>query len=120
MAGINPLPPPHMPYLASLNILDLTKLTNYPIFHNPTWPAMPTKLPSDIPKFEGKEGDDPANHIMTFNLWFYSNNIMDDSIRLMLFQHTLTGPSAKWYVKNNLGPTRFLNPWPKHFLPSFN
>jgi hypothetical protein len=80
MAGINPPPPPHMPYLASLNIPDLTKLTNDPILHNPTWPAMPTKLPSDIPKFEGKAGDDPANHIMTFHLWCSSNNIMDDSI----------------------------------------
>jgi hypothetical protein len=59
---------------------DLRKLTNDPILHDPTWPAMPTKLPSDIPKFEGKAGDDPANHVMTFHLWFSSNNIMDDSI----------------------------------------
>jgi hypothetical protein len=80
MIGINPPPPPHMPYLASLNIPDLTKLTNDPILHNPTWPAMPTKLPSDIPKFEGKVGDDPANHIMMFHLWCSSNNIMDDSV----------------------------------------
>jgi hypothetical protein len=80
MAGTNPLPPPQIPYLASLNIPDLTKLTNDPILHNPTWPAMPTKLPSNIPKFEGKLGDDPANHITTFHLWFSSNNITDDSI----------------------------------------
>jgi hypothetical protein len=99
MAGTNPMPPPHMPYLASLNIPDLTKITNDPIFHNPTWPAMPTKLPSDIPKFEGKAGDDPSNHIMKFHLWCSSNNIMDDSIRLRLFQRTLTGPFAKWYVE---------------------
>jgi hypothetical protein len=59
---------------------------------------MPTKLPSDIPKFEGKAGDDPANHIMNFHLWCSSNSIMDDSIKLRLFQRTLTGPSAKWYV----------------------
>jgi hypothetical protein len=51
MAGNNPLPPLQMPYLASLNIPDLSKLTNDPILHDPTWPAMPTKLPSDIPKF---------------------------------------------------------------------
>jgi hypothetical protein len=80
MARINPSPPSHMPYLASLNILDLTKLTNDPILHNPTWPAMPTKLPSDILKFEGKEEDDPTNHIMTFHLWCFSNNIMDNSV----------------------------------------
>jgi hypothetical protein len=71
-----------MPYLASLNIPDLTKITNDPILHDPTWPFMPTKLPSDIPKFEGKEVDDPANHIMTFHLWFSSNIIMDESIQL--------------------------------------
>jgi hypothetical protein len=64
-----------MPYLSSLNIHDLTKPTN-----DPTWPNMPTKLPLDIPKFEGKLGDDPANHVMTFHLWCSSNNIMDDSI----------------------------------------
>jgi hypothetical protein len=82
MAGANPPPPLQMPYLDSLNIPDLTKLTNDPILHDATWPAMPTKLPSDIPKFEGKAGDDPTNHVMTFHLWCSSNSIMDDSIRL--------------------------------------
>jgi hypothetical protein len=86
MVGTNPPPNIPMPYLASLNIPDLTKLTNDPILHDPTWPNMPTKLPSDIPKFEGKPGDDPANHVMTFHLWCSSNNIMDDSIHLRLFQ----------------------------------
>jgi hypothetical protein len=98
MAGANPQPALLMPYLASLNIPNLNKLTNDPLLHDPTWPAMPTKLPSEIPNFEGKVGDDPANHVMTFHLWCSSNNIMDDSIRLPLFQCTLTGPSAKWYV----------------------
>jgi hypothetical protein len=82
MVGANPPPPLQMPYLASLNISDLTKLTNDPILHDATWPAMPTKLPSDIPKFEGKAGDDLANHVMTFHLWCSSNSIMDDSVRL--------------------------------------
>jgi hypothetical protein len=80
MAGTNPLPALQIPYLASLNIPDLRKLTNDPILHDPTWPAMPTKLPSDIPKFEGKAGDDPTNHFMNFHLWCSSNNIVDDSI----------------------------------------
>jgi hypothetical protein len=98
MAGTNPPPNIPMPYLASLKIPYLTKLTNDPILHEPTWSNMPTKLPSDIPKFEGKLGEDPANHVMTFHLCLSSNNIMDDSIHLRLFQCTLTGPSAKWYV----------------------
>jgi hypothetical protein len=92
-----------MPYLASLNILDLSKLTNDPILHDPTWLAMPTKLPPDITKFEGKVRDDLTNHVMNFHLWCSSNNIMDVSIRLRLFQHTLTGPSTKWYVDEKSG-----------------
>jgi hypothetical protein len=82
MARTNPPPNPPIPYLASLNILDLAKLTNDPIFHDATWPNMPTKLHLDIPKFEGKTGEDLSNHVMTFHLWCSSNNIMDDSNHL--------------------------------------
>jgi hypothetical protein len=119
MARINPLPRSHMSYLDSLNIPDLTKLTNDSILHNPTWPAMPTKLPSDIPKFEGKVGDDPANHIMTFHLWFSSNSIMDNSVRLRLFQRTLTGPSTKWYVEEKSGSHATFESLAKAFLTFF-
>jgi hypothetical protein len=104
MDGANPPPNIPFPYLASLNIPDLTKLTNDPILHYATWPNMHTKLPSDIPKFEGKPGEDLANHVMNFHLWCSSNNIMDDSISLSLFQITLTVSSAKWYVEKNQGP----------------
>jgi hypothetical protein len=98
MDGTNPPPNSPMPYLASLNIPDLSQIMNDPIFHDPTWPNMPTKLPSDMPKFEGELGEDTNNHVMNFHLWFSSNNVMDDSILLKLFQRTLTGSSAKWYV----------------------
>jgi hypothetical protein len=80
---------------------------------------MPTKLPSKIPKFEGKAEDDHANHVMTFHLWCSSNNIMDDSIRLRLFQHTLTGPSAKWYVDEKLGSHATFESLAKEFLTFF-
>jgi hypothetical protein len=119
MAGTNPPPNPPMPYLASLNIPDLTKLTNDPILHDATWPNMPTKLPSDIPKFEGKPGEDPANHVMTFHLWCSSNNIMDDSIHLRLFQRTLTGSSAKWYVDEKSGSHVTFESLAKAFLSFF-
>ena len=119
MIGINPPPPLQMQYLASLNIPDLTKLTNDPIFHYPTWTTMPTKLPSDIPKFEGKVGDDTANHIMNFHLWCSSNNIMDNSVRLSLFQHMLTGPSTKWYVEENYGSHVTFESLAKEFLTFF-
>jgi len=78
-------PTPSFPYLASLNVPYLAKLTNYPIFHDPTWTKMFTKLTSDIPKFEGKLGGDPSNHIMKFHLWLSSNSSMEDSIHLRLF-----------------------------------
>jgi hypothetical protein len=80
MAGANNPSPTQMPYLDSLSIPYLTKLTNDPILHDPTWSTMLTKLPLDIPKFEGKMRDDPTNHIMTFHLWFSSNNIMDEFV----------------------------------------
>jgi hypothetical protein len=119
MAGANPPPPLQMPYLDSLNIPNLTKLTNDPILHDATWPAMPTKLPSDIPKFEGKAGDDPTNHVIIFHLWCSSNNIMDDSIILRLFQHTLIGPSTKWYVEEKLGSYATFESLAKAFLTFF-
>ena len=59
----------NLPFMAHLNLLDLAWLTNDPIRHQTFWPPMPTKLPSDIPKFEGKAGECHQNHIMTFHLW---------------------------------------------------
>jgi hypothetical protein len=50
---------PRLPFLETLHFPDLSKLMNDPIHHDPSWPAVPTKLPSDIPKFEGKSGEDP-------------------------------------------------------------
>jgi hypothetical protein len=116
MVGANPPPNIPIPYLESINILDLTKLTNDPILHDATWPNMPTKLPSDIPKFEGKLGEYPANHAMTFHLWFSSNSIMVDSIYLRLFQRTLTGALAKWYVDEKSGSHATFESLAKAFL----
>ena len=84
-------------FMASLNVQGLTRSTNEPIRHHQQWPSMPAKLPLDIAKFEGKVGEDPQNHIMSFHIWCSSNNIVDDSSWLRLFQHTLTGVVAKWY-----------------------
>jgi hypothetical protein len=119
MVGAKLQPNLCIPYLESLNILDLTKLMNDPILHDPTWPNMPTNLPLDIPKFEGKSGEDPANHVMTFNLWFSSNNIMDDSICLRLFQKPLIGPSTKWYVDEKSGSHVTFESLAKAFLVFF-
>ena len=66
-----PVHQPHHPrlhFLAMLNLPDLSRLTNDLVAHDLTWLAVPTKLPSDIPKFEGKLGEDPSKHVTTFHL----------------------------------------------------
>jgi hypothetical protein len=59
----------------------------------------PHQASLDIPKFEGKNGEDPGDHVTTFHLWCSSNSLIDDSIRLRLFQHTLIRLSMKWYIE---------------------
>ena len=90
---------PKLSFLATLNLPYLLKLMNDPVRHDPLWPHVPTKLPSDIPKFEGKVGEDPGAHATTFHLWCSSNSLNEDSIMLRLFQRTLTGTTAKWYIE---------------------
>ena len=90
--------PPFL-FLATLELPDVSKLTNDPILHNPYWPSVPTKVPDDCPKFECKAREDPQAHVMTYHLWCSSNSWVDDSIRLRLFQHTLIGVVAKWYIE---------------------
>jgi hypothetical protein len=90
---------PCLPFLAMLNLPNLTNFMNEAMRHDPTWPPVPTKIPSDIPKFEGKNGKDPGDYITTFHLWCSLNSLDDDSIQLILFQHTLIGVSMKWYIE---------------------
>lgn len=37
--------------------------------------------------------------MMTYHLWCASNSLIDDLIRLRLFQRTLIGLVAKWYIE---------------------
>jgi hypothetical protein len=97
------------PFLVTLDLPDLSRILNDIILHSPYWSVIPAKLPSDIPKFDIRSGEDPNNHVMTFHLWFSSNFLMDDSIRLRLFQRTLMGSAAKWYIK-----------FPRGFFNDFN
>lgn len=80
----------HNPFLSSLDLLDLVKLTNGPIRHDPWWPPIPAKLPSDIHNFEGNSRENPSTHITTYHLWCSSNSLVNDSIKLRLFQHTFS------------------------------
>ena len=98
--------------MVHLNLPDLARLTNDPIYNQTFWPPMPTKLHSDIPKFKGKEGKCPQKHIMMFHIWCSSNNIVDDLVRLILFQCTLTGVEAKWYLELPQAKYPHSTPWP--------
>jgi hypothetical protein len=92
---------PKLPFLATLHLTYLTRLLNDPIFHDPHWPPMPTKFSLDISKFEAKPNEDLGDHVTTFHLWCSSNSLKDDSVQLRLFQCTLIGSAAKWYIELN-------------------
>ena len=94
---------PRLPFLTTLNLPNLSRLMNDLVSHNLAWPKIHTKLPSNIPKFEGKAGEYPSEHVTTFHLCCSSNSLHDDSICLRLFQRTLTGPAAKWYIELSRG-----------------
>ena len=98
---------PKIPFLETLNFPYLSKLMNDSVKHNAAWPPVPTKLPSDIPKFEGKVGEYPEAHITTFHLWCSSNSLNDDIVRLILFQRTLTSVATKWNIEFPLHLTVF-------------
>jgi hypothetical protein len=90
---------PDIYFLAMLNFPNLSKLMNDIVYHDLTWCPVPTNLPLYIPKFEGNNCEDLVDHDTTFHLWFSSNSLNDDCIRLILFQHTLTMVSVKWYIE---------------------
>ena len=46
-------------FIENLDLPDLSRLMNDPIYYLPFLPAMPTKFPSDIQKFEGNIGEEP-------------------------------------------------------------
>lgn len=91
--------PTKLPFLVTLELLDLSKLTNNPIRYHFAWHPILVKILTDILKFDGKTGEDPANHITTFHLWCVFNSFLDDSIKLRLFPRTLSGTAAKWFIE---------------------
>jgi hypothetical protein len=108
-----------LPFLATLDLSDLLRLTNKPILHFPFWRVSPAKLPSDILKFDGKLGEDPNSHIMNFHLWCSSYSLMDDSIRLHLFQCTLMVSTDKWYIALQRGTFQDFNSLTMDFITHF-
>jgi hypothetical protein len=86
-------------FLAMLDLSNLSILVNDPIQHQTLCPKIPTKFPSDIPKFDGKPREDLSTHVMMYHLWCSSNSLVGDSIQLRIFQRTLTGSATKWYIE---------------------
>ena len=103
----------------TLNLPNFLRLTNDPIAHDPAWPAVPTKLPLDIPKFERKPGEDLSEHVTTFHLWCSSNSLHEDLIRLRLFQLTLIGPAMKWYIELPRGAFALFDDLEMNFINHF-
>ena len=87
------------PKFPLIGLPNLSRLMNDPVSHDLAWPTVPNKLPSNIPKFKGKAGEDPSEHVTTFHLWCSSNPLHEDSIYLRLFQRTLIGPALKWNIE---------------------
>ena len=91
----NPFSNTPFPFLDTFELLDLSRLTNDPIQHHPTWLAIPVKILVYIPKFDRKIGEDMTTHITMYYLWFVASLLLDDSIRLQLFPCTLTNNASK-------------------------
>lgn len=56
---------------------------------------------------------------MTYHLWCSSNSWVEDSICLCLFQRTLTGVAAKWYIELPRGAYQDFNSLEISFLAHF-
>ena len=115
----NQMAQPAIPFLATLYFPDISKSTNDHVSHDSMWRVVPAKLPSNIPKFEGKSGEDPREHVTTFHLWSSSNSLNHDYVRLRLFQHTLMGPAVKWYIELPRGTYTWFNDLAMNFLNHF-
>jgi hypothetical protein len=110
---------PRLLFLVTLHLPDLSKLMNDLIPHDTSWPAVPTKLPSYIPKFEGKCSKDPQDHVTTFHLWCSSNSLNNDSIRLCFFQRTVIGCAPKSYIELERGGCSTFGDFAMVFLNHF-
>lgn len=59
---------PFLPYMAGLSLPDFGLIIDDALVHGPNFPAMPTKLPSNIPNFEVSPREYPPNHVHSFHM----------------------------------------------------
>jgi hypothetical protein len=84
-----------LPFLENLHFPYFSKLMNGPIHHDLGWSTVPTNVPLDIPEFKGNSGEDSLDHVAMFHLLCLPNSLNNGSIRLHLFQQTLTKSVAE-------------------------
>ena len=89
------------------------------VSHDLDWAIVPNNLPLDIPKFKDKPREYLSEHVTTFHLWCSSNSLHEDLIHLRLFQRTLTGPAAKWYIELPMGAFALFDDLVMTFLNHF-
>jgi hypothetical protein len=99
-----------------LDLPNFSRLRNHPISHNPSWMVMLANIPFNIMKFNEEPREEPSTHIMTYHLWRSSNSLMDDSVRLRLFQISLTQATTKWYIESKVGSFKRFNDMSMAFL----
>ena len=96
---------PRLPFLANLNLPDLSRLMNYPMSHDPVWMIVPTKLPLNIPKFEGKAGEDPGEHVTTFHASKLTTRVWKMP-KLANFMESLTQEQDKLVMMGTIKPSK--------------
>jgi hypothetical protein len=92
---------------------------NESVRHDPSWPPIQTKLPSDILKFNVNNGEDPCDHVTNFHLWCSSNSLNDDYIFFIFFQCIVTGVAVKCYIELPWGTYRNFDQMVLVFLNHF-
>jgi len=86
-------------FLEMLKFIYILSLPNNSISYNTKWHLFPTKIPLNIPNFEGKSTKYTIDHMITFHVWCSKNFLPYYSIRMRIFQRTVFTISTEWYIE---------------------
>lgn len=106
------LPFDHSPFsnnylssLATTKFPNLLRLSNDPILKKPFLVDCSYHDTYRYPKLWWWNWWGPIVNITTYHLWCVSNSLLDDSIFILLFPHTLANNTLKWFI--NFSTTSF-------------
>ena len=111
---------PQLPFLATLELPDVSKLTNDPILHNPYWPPVPTKIPGDCPNLMVKlmKIHKPMSWLITFGAHPIHGLMIPFGC---VFFKGLSPALPLSGISNSIAdPFRILTPWLWHFSLIFS